>query len=122
VRSSGPGGQNANKVASKALLRWSAASSPTLSPDARRRFLERFRSRITAAGEIVIASDRHRDRERNRADCLDRLKRMLAEIAVAAVPRRKTKPRQSAIERRLRDKRARARRKQERHSLDQAGA
>ena len=118
VRSSGPGGQNVNKVASKAVLRWDASSSPSLPADVRRRFLERFGSRITAAGEIVIASDRHRDRERNRDDCLERLRRMLAEVAIAPTPRRKTLPRRGAVERRLRDKRARAERKQERRSLD----
>ncbi|HSD11374.1 MAG TPA: alternative ribosome rescue aminoacyl-tRNA hydrolase ArfB [Candidatus Binatia bacterium] len=118
VKSSGPGGQNVNKVASKAVLRWNAASSPSISADIRRRFLERFGSRITAAGEIVIASDRHRDRERNREDCLDRLRRMLAEVAVAPAPRKRTRPHRGAVERRLRDKRARAGRKQERRSLD----
>jgi ribosome-associated protein len=118
VKSSGPGGQNVNKVASKAVLRWDAASSPSLPADVRRRFFQRFGSRITAAGEIVIASDRYRDRERNRNDCLDRLRRMLAEVAVAPKPRKRTRPRRAAVERRLRDKRARSERKQQRRSLD----
>jgi ribosome-associated protein len=118
VKSSGPGGQNVNKVASKAVLRWDAASSPSLPADVRRRFFQRFGSRITAAGEIVIASDRYRDRERNRNDCLDRLRRMLAEVAVAPRPRKRTRPRRAAVERRLRDKRARSERKQQRRSLD----
>jgi ribosome-associated protein len=118
VKSSGPGGQNVNKVASKAVLRWDAVSSPSLPADVRRRFFQRFGSRITAAGEIVIASDRYRDRERNRNDCLDRLRRMLAEVAVAPKPRKRTRPRRAAVERRLRDKRARSERKQQRRSLD----
>jgi ribosome-associated protein len=118
VRSSGPGGQNVNKVASKAVLRWDAASSPSLPTDVRLRFFERFGSRITVAGEIVIACDRYRDRERNRDDCLERLRRMLAEVAIAPTPRKKTRPRRGAVERRLRDKRARAERKHERRSLD----
>ncbi|HET9764363.1 MAG TPA: alternative ribosome rescue aminoacyl-tRNA hydrolase ArfB [Casimicrobiaceae bacterium] len=118
VKSSGPGGQNVNKIASKAVLRWHAASSPSLPADVRRRFFERFGSRITAAGEIVIACDRHRNRERNRDDCLERLRRMLAAVAVAPTPRKRTRPRRGAVERRLREKHARAERKQQRRSLD----
>jgi ribosome-associated protein len=118
VKSSGPGGQNVNKVATKAVLRWDAASSPSLPADVRGRFLQRFASRITAAGEIVIACDRHRNRERNRDDCLERLRRMLAEVAIAPRLRKRTRPRRGAVEQRLRDKRARAERKHERRSLD----
>jgi ribosome-associated protein len=118
VKSSGPGGQNVNKIASKAVLRWDAASSPSVSADVRDRFLQRFASRITGAGEIVIACDRHRDRERNRDECLERLRRMLAEVAIAPRLRKRTRPLRGAVERRLRDKRARAERKHERRSLE----
>ena len=118
VKSSGPGGQNVNKVASKAVLRWNVASSPSLGADVRRRFFERFGSRITAAGEIVIACDRYRDRERNRDECLERLQRMLADVAVAPKLRKKTRPSRGAVERRLGAKRARAERKQDRRSLE----
>jgi len=118
VKSSGPGGQNVNKVASKAVLRWNAASSPSLPAHVRDRFLRRFGSRITAGGEIVINCDRYRNRERNRDECLERLRRMLAEVAIAPRPRKRTRAHRGAVEQRLHDKRARAERKQQRRSLE----
>ena len=118
VRSSGPGGQNVNKVSSKAVLRWNAATSPSVAADVRRRFLGRFASRITADGDLVLACDRYRDRERNRDDCLERLRQMLAAAAVPPKPRRKTRVPRRAAERRLRDKRMRAEKKQRRSTVD----
>lgn len=108
VRSSGAGGQNVNKVNTKAMLRWPAASSRALPADVRARFLERFATRITAEGELVLSSDRHRDQGRNVADCLAKLDAMLDAVATAPKPRRKTRPTRSAVERRLTDKRVRA--------------
>ncbi|MET0152251.1 MAG: alternative ribosome rescue aminoacyl-tRNA hydrolase ArfB [Candidatus Binatia bacterium] len=118
VRSSGPGGQNINKVASKAVLRWSAATSPSVASDVRGRFLARFAARITSEGDLVLACDRHRERERNRDDCLERLRQMLAAVIAPPKPRRKTRAPRAAAERRLRDKRMRAVKKQHRRTLD----
>src|SRR5258705_399384 len=70
ARSSGPGGQNVNKVNSKAVLRWSPTVSPSLSEDVRARFLARFASRLTTAGELNLTSQRSRDQSRNSAECL----------------------------------------------------
>ena len=64
VRSSGPGGQNVNKVNSKAVLRRNVAQSPALSVDVRERFLSRYRSRITVEGDIIVDSQRYRDQGR----------------------------------------------------------
>lgn len=118
VRSSGPGGQNVNKVSSKAVLRWPAASSSSLPVDVRGRFLERFGPRITATGEIVLSCDRHRDRERNRKDCLERLREMLVLVATAPTPRRRTRASRGSVERRLESKRIRAERKRLRGRVD----
>ena len=117
ARSGGPGGQNVNKVSSKATLHWSVASSPSLPDDVRARFATRFRHRINKQGELVLQSQRHRDQARNVADCLDRLHEMLREVAAAPKPRRPTRPSRGAKERRLRAKRAGAERKQARRSL-----
>lgn len=116
TRSSGPGGQNVNKVNSKAVLRWPVATSPSLPEDVRRRFLARFERRITTGGELVIASDRFRDRTRNAKDCLERLREMLASVAVAPRARRPSRPKRAAVERRLQEKRARSKRKNERRA------
>jgi ribosome-associated protein len=116
ARSSGPGGQNVNKVESKAVLRWDVRRSPSLRPDVRARFLARFATRITKEGELVLSSQRHRDRERNLADCVQKLRDMLAEVAAPAKRRKATKPSRGARERRLEGKRAQARKKAERRA------
>src|SRR5687767_1791532 len=79
-RSSGPGGQNVNKVSSKATLRFDVRSSPSLPDDVRQRFLERFASRVTKGGEIVIHSDEFRDQPKNIKACYDKLGEMLAAV------------------------------------------
>src|SRR5262249_1196180 len=65
------GGQNVNKVASKAVLRWDVAESPSLPEDVKARLRTQQRRRITAEGELGLRSQRDRDQERNRQDCLE---------------------------------------------------
>jgi ribosome-associated protein len=108
VRAGGPGGQNVNKVASKAVLRWNVAASPSLSEDIKARLRARQANRITADGEMVLSSQRHRDQERNRQDCLDKLREMIAEAAKRPKTRRRTKPTRGSKERRLQAKKRRA--------------
>ena len=98
VRSSGPGGQNVNKVNSKAQLRWSVVGSQSLPADVRTRLLARYSSRITDRGEIVLTSQRYRDQARNVGDCLTKLREMLAAVAVPPRRRKKTKPPRGANE------------------------
>lgn len=116
VRSSGAGGQNVNKVNTKAVLRWPAAASDALPRDVQARFLARFASRVTNEGELVLSSDRHRDQGRNVADCLAKLDAMLDAVATPPKPRKKTRPTRGAIERRLTTKRATADKKRQRTS------
>ena len=108
VRSSGPGGQNVNKVNSKAQLRWSVTRSAALPEEVRSRVLTRLASRITERGELVLSSQRYRDQAKNIGDCLAKLREMLASAAAPPKRRKKTKPPRSASESRLRDKRAKA--------------
>src|SRR2546422_2368301 len=77
VRSSGPGGQNVNKVASKAVLRWDLAGSPSVPAEVKARLRTLQRRRITGDGELLLTSQRFRDQERNRLDCLDKLREMI---------------------------------------------
>ncbi len=112
VRSSGPGGQNVNKVNTKARLRWPVVTSRSLIDDVKQRFLIKHRRRINVHGELVISSQRFRDQNRNISDCLEKLRAMLLDVAVAPIRRKKTKPSRAAIERRLQSKRERSRRKQ----------
>ena len=92
VRSSGPGGQNVNKVNSKAVLRWNPFLSASIPAAVLTRFLNRFQSRITNTNEIVIMSDRFRDQLRNQADCLEKIKEMLLVVEHPPKVRKKTKP------------------------------
>ena len=114
VRSSGPGGQNVNKVNSKAQLRWSVTRSESLPEDVRGRMLSRYARRINDRGEIVLTSQRYRDQARNIGDCLTKLREMLAAVATPPKRRKKTRPPKSASESRLRDKRAKADKKRSR--------
>jgi ribosome-associated protein len=118
VRSSGPGGQNVNKVNSKAVLRWSVAHSPSLPADVRERFLTRYRSRITAEGDFIVVSQRYRDQGRNAADVLAKLTALVAAVAAPAKKRRPTKPTRASARRRVETKQARSRTKKMRRSVD----
>jgi ribosome-associated protein len=105
TRSSGPGGQNVNKVNSKATLRWQPSSSAGLPPDVLERFLAGYSSRLTGDGEMLVSSQRFRDQGRNVQDCLDKLRGMLAAVAVPPKRRKKTRPSRGSIKRRLEQKR-----------------
>jgi ribosome-associated protein len=107
ARSGGPGGQNVNKVASKAILHWDVEHSPQVPEDVKRRLRARHRRRFTSAGVLVISSQRFRDQERNRHDCLDKLCELLREAAVAPKERKPTRPTRGSREARLRAKKHR---------------
>ena len=108
TRSSGPGGQNVNKVSSKVRLRWPAAQSRALPDDIRWRLLEKQAGRVTTEGELIVTSQRFRDQHRNRHDCFERLREMILEVLRPPTPRRKTKPTRGSQQRRLDAKRRRS--------------
>lgn len=114
ARSSGPGGQNVNKVNSKVILRWTPKDTTNLPADVLERFLTRFRSRLTDDGELILSSERSRDQPKNRAACLDKLAEMVRSVAVAPKVRRPTKPSAGSKRRRLADKQQRSQTKQSR--------
>lgn len=116
VRSSGPGGQNVNKLNTKAVLRWDLRHSPHLPESLRVRFEETFPRRLTTEGELILVGQRFRESGRNQADCLEKLRAMLFQVAFPPKPRKPTRPTRGSQERRLRDKRARSTRKDGRRS------
>jgi ribosome-associated protein len=112
--SGGPGGQNVNKVASKAVLRWNPGTSGALSPGDRALVLARLAHRLTSTGDLVLASDKHRDQPRNAEDVLERLTEILRSALRRETPRRPTRPTRASRERRLDAKRRRGERKRSR--------
>jgi ribosome-associated protein len=108
VRASGPGGQNVNKVATAAQLRFDAAASPALTPAVKERLKRLAGRRMTDAGVIVITANRFRTQERNRADALERLVEVIRAAAIAPTPRKPTRPTLASKRRRLEEKRRRA--------------
>lgn len=108
VRSSGAGGQNVNKVNSKAILRWDVRNSPSLSEAVRMRFLSRWSRRMTANGELIINSSRYRDQTKNKQDTLDKLAHMISQVAIPPKKRKATKPTKASKERRLKEKKVRS--------------
>jgi len=117
VRSGGPGGQNVNKVATKALLRWAMAFSPHLPEAVRQRLHSLQRRRITVEGDLIVSSQRFRDAGRNAADCVEKLRQMLVEAASPPRPRKATRPTRASVRRRIEDKRRHACKKQRRSSF-----
>jgi ribosome-associated protein len=105
ARSGGPGGQNVNKVASKAVLHWNLAASLALPDEVKQRFIEQNRWRITTEGVLVIDAQRFRDQAKNVADCLEKLRDMLLRALHKPKKRRPTKPSRASKERRLHAKR-----------------
>jgi ribosome-associated protein len=108
ARSGGPGGQNVNKVASKAILIWDIATSPHVPADVKVRLAHLYPSYFTKEGVFQVMSQRHRDQERNRQDCLDKMRSMLIRAMHVPRPRRKTKPTRGSRLERIRAKKHRA--------------
>lgn len=109
IRSSGPGGQNVNKVATAVQLRFDARNAAGLSERVRDRTIRLAGQRATKDGVIVIEAGRFRTQEQNRADARARLSALVAKAAEPPPPpRKKTKPSKGAVERRLKSKAGRA--------------
>ena len=108
VRSSGPGGQNVNKLSTAVQLRFDVRQSPSLPNDVAIRLMRLAGKRMTKDGVLVLIAQNHRTQERNRAEAQERLLDLIREAAVRPVPRRATKPTKASRKERLETKKRRS--------------
>jgi ribosome-associated protein len=117
VRSQGAGGQNVNKVASAIHLRFDIRNSTAIPGHVRDRLLALGDRRVTADGVLIIKSQEHRTRERNRRAALERLTEIVQSVLAEQKPRKKTKPSKRSKAQRLDEKRRRGHIKRTRGSV-----
>ena len=117
IRSSGPGGQNVNKVATAVQLRFDVANSPSLPDDVRRRLIRLAGRRMTGNGVLIIDARRFRTQERNRQDAINRLIDLIRKATEKPRPRRRMGPTLASKIRRLDAKRRRSETKHKRQAV-----
>jgi ribosome-associated protein len=114
IRSSGPGGQNVNKVASAVQLRFLLARNESIPPAARHRLRRLAGQKLTDEGSILIVARAERSQEQNRRDALERLAALIGAALIEPKVRKKTRPTRASKERRIESKKHRAGTKRDR--------
>ena len=118
IRSSGPGGQHVNKVATAVQLRFNAKNSGNISAKVYKRLRAIAGSKLTEDGILIIVSREHRSQSQNRRVALDKLISLLQQAAKKPKHRTPTRPSQASVEKRLRNKRLQSEKKKSRRNID----
>lgn len=118
IRSSGPGGQHVNKVATAVQLRFNAKTSGNISKEVYNRLRTIAGSKLTEDGNLIIVSREHRSQSQNRRVALDKLISLLQQAAKKPKRRKKTRPSRASVEKRLRNKRLQSEKKKSRRNID----
>jgi ribosome-associated protein len=118
-RSSGPGGQNVNKVNSKVELRFDIPNSSLLTDEQKEILITKLVTKITTEGLISITSQRDRSQLANKEDAIQKLYLLFTKALTPVKPRKNTKPTKSSIEKRLIQKRIKAEIKQNRQKYNE---
>jgi ribosome-associated protein len=111
-RSSGPGGQNVNKVNSKVTVTFDVQNSQILSPEEKEVILTKLRSRITTEGVLMVAAQEKRSQLQNKEVVLLKLDKLLQKAFEVKKPRKPTRPGKAAKEKRIKQKRQQSEKKQ----------
>jgi len=118
IRSSGPGGQHVNKVATAVQLRFNAKNSGNISAKVYKRLRAIAGSKLTEDGNLIIVSREHRSQSQNRRVALEKLISLLQQAAKKQKHRTPTRPSQASVEKRLRNKRLQSEKKKSRRNID----
>jgi len=113
-RSGGPGGQNVNKVSSRVTLLFDVTSSPALSDDQRQRIMNKLQTRINREGVLRVVCQKYRNQSANREEAINRFVDLLRQALKKKTPRKKSRVSQTAIEKRMAEKKLRGQLKQKR--------
>lgn len=119
IASPGPGGQNVNKTATTAQLRFNVMLSPSLPEDVRQRLIVYVGKKLTSQGELIIKANRYRTQLQNKQDAIDRLCAILQKVSTKPRRRKKTKPTLASKQRRLTKKKQQGMKKAMRHKKSQ---
>ncbi len=117
-RSSGPGGQNVNKLNTRIVVLFNVPGSRSLSDEQKQQVLSRLATRVDKEGVLHVASQKHRSQEANRRAAVERLQELVGEALKSRPVRKKTRVPAAARERRLQEKKQRSTRKRQRTGKD----
>lgn len=117
-RSSGPGGQNVNKVNSKVTLKWDIPQSPALTDEIKSHLLKKLASRITTEGVLMIVAQDNRSQIQNKEEVVVKLEKLLIKAFEEKKPRKSTKPSKSSVQNRIEKKKKNSEKKQWRQKID----
>lgn len=105
-RSGGAGGQNVNKVNTKATLHWNVRETKVLPPVVIERFLKKYGNKVSAEGVLTLVSQEHRTQHMNISEVVKKLHEMIETIALPPKVRKPTKPTKSSVNERIKSKKA----------------
>ncbi len=116
-RSGGKGGQNVNKVETKATLHWDVYNSQIFTPEEKYKILHELHNRITEKGDLVLWSQSERSQVRNKDKVIERLNMMVNKVLIPQKKRIPTKPSKAAKEKRIKKKKQTSQKKQLRKKI-----